>query len=54
MKRRFRGAIYDIVINNPKGKMKGVKQIIVDGEKLEGSFIPAMLAGSTYKVEVIM
>ena len=34
--------------------MKGVKQIIVDGEKLEGSFIPAMLAGSTYKVEVIM
>mgnify|MGYP000263384692 FL=1 len=54
VKRRFRGAIYDIVINNPKGKMKGVKQIIVDGEKLEGSFIPAMLAGSTYKVEVIM
>lgn len=54
VKRRFRGAIYDIVINNPKGKMKGVKQIIVDGEKLEDSFIPAMLAGSTYKVEVIM
>ena len=54
VKRRFRGAIYDIVINNPKGKMKGVKQIIVNGEKLEGSFIPAMLAGSTYKVEVIM
>ena len=29
-------------------------EIIVNGEKLEGSFIPAMLAGSTYKVEVIM
>lgn len=54
VKRRFRGAIYDIVINNLEGKMKGVKQIIVDGEKLEGSFIPAMLAGNTYKVEVIM
>ncbi len=52
--RQFRGAIYEITINNPDGTMKGVKQISIDGKNIEGNMIPAMPEGNTYNVEVFM
>ncbi len=52
VKRRFRGGEYDIVVKNPEGHQKGVKEIRVDGEYIQGQVIPA--AKGIHKVEVLM
>jgi len=52
--RPFRGAIYDIIVRNPKGKETGVKEVIVDGKKIEGNLIKPHKDGKTHKVEVLM
>ncbi|MGL1887155.1 MAG: hypothetical protein OCD76_11645 [Reichenbachiella sp.] len=52
--RKFRGAQYEININNTAGVSKGVKEIILNGEKLEGNTIPVQAKGSVNKVEVVM
>ncbi|MCE5332145.1 MAG: glycosyl transferase [Bacteroidales bacterium] len=54
VKRQFRGATYEIEVKNPKGKMKGLSSIKIDGNPIEGNIIPLMPAGGTYKVEVLM
>jgi len=52
--RKFRGAIYEIEVQNVDGVSKGVKEIRINGEKLEtGNLLPLMPEG-TYKVEVVM
>ena len=38
--RKFRGGEYHIVVKNPEGKEKGVKQITVDGQPIPGTIIP--------------
>ena len=38
--RRFRGALYEITVQNPSGVCCGVKSIAVDGIVLEGNVIP--------------
>lgn len=38
--RKFRGGEYHIVVKNPEGREKGVKQIIVDGKAIDGTIIP--------------
>lgn len=50
--REWRGARYEIEVTNPDGVMKGVKEVYLDGEKVNG--IPAQAAGSTHQVKVIM
>lgn len=52
VKREWRGAKYDITVQNPDGVMKGVKKIIVDGAECEN--IPAFAEGSSHQVTVIM
>jgi cellobiose phosphorylase len=54
VRRRFRGADYEIAITNPKGVMKGVASLSVDGKTIMGTIIPLIPAGSTCKVEVTM
>lgn len=51
-KRKWRGAEFDIVVENPSGVSKGVKSIEVDGEIVKK--IPVMSKGSTHKVKVVM
>ena len=52
MKRTFRGAEYDIEIENPNKKFKDMKlNITLDGKKLDGNIIPAFKDG-THKVKV--
>jgi len=52
--RKFRGAIYNIKVHNPDGVSKGIKEISIDGLKLEtGNLLPLMPEG-TYEVEVVM
>jgi cellobiose phosphorylase len=54
VRRKFRGTDYEITVKNPKGVMKGVTSISVDGKTLRGAMIPLMPAGSLCKVEVTM
>lgn len=54
VKRKFRGAQYNIELKNPNGRMKGVASLTVDGKTIEGNIIPLMPAGGTYRVEVVM
>ena len=50
--RIWRGAAYEIRVSNPDGVMKGVKEITVDGVKVD-KILPAA-AGSRHTVEIVM
>ncbi|MGF1450454.1 MAG: GH36-type glycosyl hydrolase domain-containing protein, partial [Opitutales bacterium] len=52
--RRFRGATYQIEVENPDGKCSGVRELTVDGRKLEGDLVPVAPAGSTVQVTAVL
>ena len=52
--RRFRGADYVITVSNPEGKQKGVKELLVNGERVEGNVIPVMPEGSLVRVTAVL
>ena len=54
MVRPFRGSTYDIRIENPKGITKGVKELWVDGKKIQGSLIKPHGDGKTHTVRAVM
>jgi cellobiose phosphorylase len=45
IKRKFRGALYNIYIENPNHVQHGVQEITVDGKPIEGQLIPAFKNG---------
>jgi N,N'-diacetylchitobiose phosphorylase len=53
VQRRWRGAQFQITVQNPRGVMKGVTEIILDGKPVSGA-IPPQAAGSNHEVLVIM
>lgn len=53
VRRTFRGAVYDIDLDNTAGRCKGVTSIEVDGNKIEGNILPAF-DGGVHKVNVII
>lgn len=53
-KRHFRGVDYNIKIRNPKKVSKGVRFMIVDGEKLYSNLIPTIKGKKKINVEVVM
>jgi cellobiose phosphorylase len=52
--RKFRGATFDITISNPDHISKGIKTLIVDGNKVDGNVIPVFNDGDVHKVEAVM
>ena len=52
--RRFRGAVYHITVENPTGVQKGVKQLLVNGQSISGTVIPAAATGSIVEVRAVM
>ncbi|MGM9706706.1 MAG: GH36-type glycosyl hydrolase domain-containing protein [Prevotella sp.] len=52
VKRVIRDTTFHISVKNPEGVEKGVRQIIVDGQPIEGSIVKA--TPGTHQVEVIM
>ncbi|MDP2891257.1 MAG: glycosyl transferase [Bacteroidota bacterium] len=52
--RKFRGALYEIEVKNPKGVSKGVKEVIVDGRSQTSNVIPLFEDGEEHTVIVIM
>lgn len=51
--RQFRGAIYNITIQNPDGVQKGVKSISIDGKELTSNVIPLQEKGE-YNITVVL
>lgn len=52
--RRFRGAMYQITVENPSHICKGVKELYVNGEKMQDNLIPALKAGESCDVRVVL
>ena len=52
--RKFRGATYLIEVRNPARVSSGVKQLLLNGEQLEGRLVPVCQAGSVNRVEVVL
>ena len=52
--RKFRGYTLKIEVKNPKHVSKGVAQIIIDGNKIEGNLIPVLEKGKIYDVMVTL
>ena len=52
--RRFRGATYNIAINNPEHVCKGVKAVVVDGKAIEGNVLPVFADGKNHEVVVTL
>ena len=50
--RKFRGGEYHIVVKNPEGKEKGVKQITVDGKAIAGTIVPCLKGKHEVVVEM--
>lgn len=51
--RKFRGATYEITVDNSAGVEKGVKKITLDGQEINGNVLPVGGTG-THKVSVVM
>lgn len=54
VKKRFRGAMYEITVKNTSKRSKGVKEIRVDGIKMEGTIVPPYPKKETARVEVFI
>lgn len=52
--RRYRGAVYNITIDNRAEIQKGLSQVLVNGAAQEGNLIPLAPVGSCVDVRIIM
>ena len=50
VRHRFRGATYEITVKNPDGLCKGVREIIFDGQPVEGNVVPCTPGSHTVTV----
>ena len=51
-RRRFRGATYEIDVQNPNGAGRGVRSMTVDGKSVVGNLVPLAEPGTTVRVKV--
>ena len=54
MTRKFRGATYRITVSDPNHVSYGVKEIKVDGRKINGNVVPAPRDNKAHTVEVLL
>jgi len=52
--RQFRGTSYEISVRNPKHVSKGVVEMLVDGEPVDGSILAPLPDGAHCRVEVTL
>jgi cellobiose phosphorylase len=53
--RQFRGGVYHIKVNNPNGLCRGVKSLVVDGQRMAGNLLPPpVVLGQSIQVEVTL
>jgi cellobiose phosphorylase len=53
-RRQFRGAAYEIQVDNPDRVCRGVSSVTVDGEQIDGNVVPVMPAGAVCEVYVML
>jgi cellobiose phosphorylase len=51
--RKFRGATYEIELDNTAGRCKGATSITLDGEPVQGNVLPVQ-PGGRHQVKVII
>jgi cellobiose phosphorylase len=51
-RRRFRGATYEIDVQNPSGAGRGVRSMTVDGKSVVGNLVPLAEPGTAVRVKV--
>ncbi|MCS6970633.1 MAG: hypothetical protein NZ552_06455 [Planctomycetes bacterium] len=51
--RHFRGAVYEVHIDNREGRNRGARRIVVDGTELQGNLVPSFGSGY-HRVEVLV
>ncbi len=54
VRREFRGAVYEIHVENPDHVCKGVRSVQVDGQPIAGDVVPAFGDGRTHEVRVAL
>ncbi len=54
IKRTFRGATYNITVDNPDGVAKGKLDISVDGNTVQSNILPVFSDGKTHEVNVTL
>jgi len=54
MKRAFRGAFYNIEVQNPDYVSKGIKSVVINGNELNTNTIPILEKGKEHSVKMIM
>lgn len=54
MRREFREVVYNIEVKNPNHVSKGIKDITVDGKKIEGNIVPILSKEKEHFVVVVM
>ncbi len=52
--RKFRGYTLNIEVKNPNHISKGIKEITIDGNPIEGNLIPVLEKGKVYDLQVTM
>ncbi|MDD5423841.1 MAG: glycosyl transferase, partial [Candidatus Omnitrophica bacterium] len=52
--RKFRNAVYEISVRNPKRISKGISSVKVDGRMIEGNKLPIFNDGKKHSVEMVM
>ncbi|HEO63831.1 MAG TPA: glycosyl transferase family 36, partial [Candidatus Omnitrophica bacterium] len=53
-KRTFRGAVYNIDVENPSAVSYGVKEVYLDGNRLDSNLIPVLSGNIEHKVKVVL
>lgn len=54
IRRKFRGAVYNIEVENPERINKGVRSVTIDGQVHSSNLLPAFADGKTHHITVIM
>jgi len=54
VRRRFRGALYDIRVENPGNVNRGVQSVSIDGKPYASNLLPVFADGRTHVIEVVM
>ncbi len=52
--RKYKNALYNIEVKNPKHTSKGVYRLKVDGKEINGNIAPVLGDGKTHSIEAVM
>lgn len=52
--RKYKNAVYNIEVKNPKHISKGISCLSVDGREIKGNIVPVFKDGKTHHIEAVM